>query len=216
MHWSSFYFATKFSHGIWNSFIFAFKFSPWESLFVYLSNFYFPLYERKVWNYERANVELIRSAIDQFDWFRALSNVNFDVYFFRKTLVNIIQYFISNETIICDDRDPLWINKETKKLIAEKNLAFKSYCCSNRSIFLLEKFKALPYQLHLSIKESKEKYYTKFSSRLADLVTSPKIYWSILKTFLNNKKFLAYLLFFMKTNSLQTSKKKAELFNHFL
>ena len=70
----------------------------------------------------------------------------------------------------------------------EKNLSFKSYFFSNRKMFFLEKFKALQYQLHVSIEVSKEKYYTKLSSSLADLLTSPKTYWSILKTFWNNKK----------------------------
>ena len=78
--------------------------------------FYPPPYERTVWYYERANTEqlLIRRAIDQFDWLRALSNVNVDekVYFFTKTLLNVIQIFIPHETIICDNRDPPWVNKE--------------------------------------------------------------------------------------------------------
>ena len=43
-----------------------------------LSIFYPPPYERTVWYYGKANTELIRKAIDQFDWFRALSNVNAD------------------------------------------------------------------------------------------------------------------------------------------
>ena len=61
--------------------------------------------ERTVWHYERENTELTIRAIDQFDWLRALSNVNVDenVYFFTKTLLNIIQSFIPRETIICDD-----------------------------------------------------------------------------------------------------------------
>ena len=65
-------------------------------------------YEGTVWYYERANTELIRRATDQFDWIRALSNVNVDekVYFFTKTLLNIIQNFIPHKTIICDDRNP--------------------------------------------------------------------------------------------------------------
>ena len=42
----------------------------------------------------------------------------------------------------------------------------------------------------LSIKESKEKYYTKLPSRLADPIISPKTYWCILKTFLNKKNSL--------------------------
>ena len=58
--------------------------------------------------------------------------------------------------------------------MVEQNLVFISCCCSNKNIFLPEKFKALQNQLNISIEESKEKYYTKLSSRLADPVASPK------------------------------------------
>ena len=142
------------------------------------SIFYPPSYERTVWYYGRANTELIRRAINQFVWLRALSNVNVDekVLLFHQDAAQHNPKFIQHETIICDDRDPPWINKEIKKLMAEKNLAFKSYCCSNKSMFLLEKSKALQYQLNISIEKSKEKYYTKLSNRLADPLTSPKTY----------------------------------------
>ena len=106
MHWPNFHFTTKFSHGIWNLFIVAFKLSPSHSFCKFdLSIFYAAPYCLVLW---RAITELIRRAIDQFDWLRALSNVNVDekVYFFTKTLLNIIQNFIPHETIICDDRDP--------------------------------------------------------------------------------------------------------------
>ena len=136
-------------------------------------------------------------------------------FFFTKTLLNIIQNFIPHETIICDDRDPPWINKEINKLMLEKNLAFKSYCYSNKSMFLFEKFKALQYQLNISITESKEKYYTKLSSRLADPLTSPKTYWSILKTFLNNKKIPCIPPLFHENQFITDFKEKAELFNHY-
>ena len=39
---------------------------------------YPPTYERTVWFYEKANPELIRRAINEFDWTRALSNVSID------------------------------------------------------------------------------------------------------------------------------------------
>ena len=182
-----------------------------------LSIFYPPPYERTVWYYERGNTELIRRAIDQFDWVRDLSNINVDekVYFFTKTLLNIIQNFIPHKTIICDDRDPPCINKETKKLMFEKRLAFKSYCYSNKSMFLFEKFKALQYQLNISIEESKEKCYTKLPSMLANPLTGPKTYWSILKTFLNNKKIPCIPPLFHENKFITDFKEKAELFNHF-
>ena len=190
MHWPNFHFATKFNYEIWNSFIVASN-CHYHLVFAKfnLSIFYPPPYERTAWYYETANTELIRRAIDQFDWLRVLlSNVSVDekVYSFTKKLLNTIQSFIPHETIICDDRDLPWIYKEIKKLMFEKNFAFKSYCCFNKKF---EKFKTLQHQLNIFIEESKEKYYTKLSSRLADPLTSKRTYWSILKTLLNKKKY---------------------------
>ena len=84
--------------------------------------FYPPPYERNVWRYKQANIELIRQAIDNFDWNRALDNVSptRQVSIFNDTILNIISNFIPHETIICDDRDPPWINSKIKKVIHEK------------------------------------------------------------------------------------------------
>ena len=99
--------------------------------------------------------------------------------------------------------------------MVEKNLACKTYSFSNRNMFLLKKSKALQYQLQIPIEESKNKYYTKLSSRLADPLTSPKTYWSILKTFLNNKKIPCIPPLFHENKFITDFKEKAELFNHF-
>ena len=103
------------------------------------------------------------------------------------------------------------MNGEIKNLINEKNLAYKSHCRFNRDVFLFEKFKLLQNQLNVSIENYKQTYYSKLSSKLVNSGTSSKTYWSTLKTFLNNKKFLVYLLYFMKINF----KEKAELFHTF-
>ena len=73
-----------------------------------LSIYYPPPYERPVWYYNRANADLIRRAIDLFDWDKALrfNDVDKQVAIFNDTLMNIMENFVPNETIICDDRDP--------------------------------------------------------------------------------------------------------------
>ena len=43
-----------------------------------LSTLYPPPYERTVWFYKKANSELIRRAINEFNWIRTLSNVSID------------------------------------------------------------------------------------------------------------------------------------------
>ena len=53
------------------------------------------------------------------------------------------------------------------------------------------------------------------SSRLAEPLTSPETYWSILKTFVNNKKIPSILPLFHENKFVTGFKEKAELFNHF-
>ena len=69
------------------------------------------------------NADLIRRAIDLFDWDKALriNDMDKQVAIFSNTLMNIMQIFAPNETIICDDRDPPRMNKEIKQLIEQKN-----------------------------------------------------------------------------------------------
>ena len=40
---------------------------------------------------------------------------------FNKTLLNIFHNFIPNKIILCDDKDPPWMNDEIKKWIKSKN-----------------------------------------------------------------------------------------------
>ena len=80
---------------------------------------YPPSNKSTVWCYD-----LIQRAVNQFDWVRALPNVNVD---------QLIRIFIPHETIICGKRDPPWINKEIKKPIVENNLTYKS-SYANRDI----------------------------------------------------------------------------------
>ena len=183
-----------------------------------------PTYERTFWFYEKANLELIRRPINEFDWIRALSNVSIDkkVCYFTETLLNIIHNFIPPEIIVWENRDLPWMNNKIKKLINEKNLAYKSknlayksYCRFNRDVFLFEKFKFLQNQLNVSIENSKQTYYSKLAGKLANPATSSKTYWSILKTFLNNKKIPCIPPLFHENKFITNFKEKAELFNTF-
>ena len=108
---------------------------------------------------------------------------------FNKTIKNILSNYIPHERIICDDKDPPWFSKNNKQLIQEKNNTCKSYILSDKNPQIFERVKSLQNQ-------------------------SAKTYWSILKTLLNNKKFLASFLFH-KGNYVRDFKKKAKLFNSF-
>ena len=74
---------------------------------------YPPPYEREIWHYQKANIDVIKRAINSFDWDKTFSNIDIDnmVSIFNQTIVNILCNFIPHETILFDDRDPPWMKK---------------------------------------------------------------------------------------------------------
>ena len=56
---------------------------------------------------------------------------------FNKTIKNIMSNYIPHKTIICNDRDPPWINRDIKQLILDKNHAYKSYIGNHKSFEVL-------------------------------------------------------------------------------
>ena len=95
--------------------------------------------------YEKANVDHIRRSTDEFSWERCFANttINDKVHMFNKTIKNIMSNHIPQETFICDDRDPPWINKDIKQLILDKNHACKSYIRNDRSLQFFNQFQFL-------------------------------------------------------------------------
>ena len=73
----------------------------------------------------RTHTELIRRAINEFQWQRAFlnTNVNEKVNIFNSTILNILSNFIPHEIEVCDDKDPPWFKKKIRALIQEKK------CC---------------------------------------------------------------------------------------
>ena len=178
---------------------------------------YPPPYEREVWHYQRVNVNQIRQAISEFPWdnrFASIS-VNEQVQLFTQTLQNIISNYIPHETITCDDRNPPWIDEKIKKLVLQKNGAFLAYSRDKNNTDLFNKFQSLQAHLKTTIEESKQNYYSRLSNKLLDSKTSPKSYWSILKTFVNNKKIPCIPPLFHNGKFIMDFKEKAELFNDF-
>ena len=146
-----------------------------------LKVFYPPPYEREIWHYQRANVDLIQRAIEQFSWeklFRNLS-INEIVFLFNKTIKDIFSNFIPHETITCDDRDPPWINKNIKQLIHEKSNTYRSYILNDKNPQIFHKVKYLQKQLKNLTEHSQEKYYIRISKTLVDPMTNLKTHWSL-------------------------------------
>ena len=80
------------------------------------------------------------------------------------TIKGIMSNFIPCEAIICDDRDLFMDWQENKKIHEENNL-YKNYL-KNNDTKMFEKLTLLPKQLHPDMVESKNDYYSNYSTKL--------------------------------------------------
>ena len=105
---------------------------------------------------------------------------------FNKTLLNFFHNFIPNKIILCDDKDPPWMNDEVKNLIKRKNWLFQ---CQRKSGNLdYASSNSITQDISNAFNSSKLKYHERLALNLNDPKTAPKTYWKILKTFVNGTK----------------------------
>ena len=69
-----------------------------------------------------------------------LIDINDQVILFNETIVNIMNNFIPNETMIFDDRDSPWLNKNMKNMINYKNAIYNNLTRYNDSHLQLQLF----------------------------------------------------------------------------
>ena len=96
--------------------------------------FYPPPYQKTVWRYQQVGTELMKRGLEYFDRQNAFLNCNPNesVSVLVKTVLNIMINFIPDETILVDDRDPLWITTKLSKLQETYfKTCFKTYFTKN-------------------------------------------------------------------------------------
>ena len=170
-----------------------------------------------MWHFSQANSDHIKKAVDLFDWESALIDldVNEQVSVFNDTITNIMPHFVPNEIIICDDRDPPWMNRHIKNLILYKAIFYKTFVRGKNSMFHLLTFNNLRNHLNQFIQKAKQNYLNKVTMKLSDPSTSTKCYWSLLKNLLNNKKMPFIFPIFHNNKYVVDFKENSEIFNTF-
>ena len=131
--------------------------------------FYPPPDNRLPWNYEQVNTDLKR-AIELFDWEKSFSNlkVNKQVSVFNEAVMNTFENFIKHKTITCNSKDPHWMNKQIKTLIAEKSSLYKRLKQKMVNSKVLDKLHALQAKLQGLSNFFQYKCYMKISKKLSD------------------------------------------------
>ena len=155
-----------------------------------LDIYYPPPYQRLIWDYKKTDTKVIRKALDLVNWERLFDNkdINSQVTVLNETILNVFRDYVPNKYITIDDKDPVWMNDLIKSKIKIKNLFFKQSIQNGRFegdyVFL----EALITDITELISSTKNLYYENLAKKLNNPLLQAKTYWSILKTFYNEKK----------------------------
>ena len=115
-------------------------------------------------------------------------DINAQVTSFNDTILSIFKNYVPNKYITIDEKDLVQKNDTIKAKIKTKNLLFKQYIQHERFESDFGFLKALINELNELI--SSTLYYENLAKKLNNPLLQAKTYWSILKTFYNDKKIL--------------------------
>ena len=182
-----------------------------------LKIFYPPPYEREFWHYNQANADLINHSISNFNWDYVLASddVDMQVSTFNKVFLNVMSNFVPHEIIVCDDKDPPWFNKHIKNLILHTESVSRNILHSRNNQFLQRRLVRAKELIQTEINLSKQKYFERISKKLCNSNPSSKCYWSLLKSFLIDKKIPLIPPLYHGTRFITDFNEKCNLFNSF-
>ena len=135
------------------------------------------------------------------------------VFLFNWIIKDILSNYIPHETIICENRDPLWINNRVEELM-RKMIFFKV-------TFIVIRIPRYSIELIISrvfpesfIEANKKRFYSCICRRMMNPL-SIKTKWSILTWSLYNKNICCIPSLLHQNRFITKYKDKAELFSNF-
>ena len=147
-----------------------------------------PPFPRRVWHYNRANVDAIRGALLQYDWERNLGNtptIDEKVSLFNTVLLNVAKNFIPFDDIIVKPKDPPWVTKNVKISYNKYRRKYTHFIKNGSLPAEKAHIDELKTRYSHLVNETKDKYYKSLGNSLSDPRTGQKKYWSVLKKVLN-------------------------------
>ena len=95
-----------------------------------------PRYPRRIWHYDRANVECINKAISDYDWDGSLDsclNIDTQVELFTNVLTNVFTNYIPFDDIIVKPKDPPWFTNNIKSFYNKYKKKYRMYIKNGRN-----------------------------------------------------------------------------------
>ena len=182
-----------------------------------LNIYYPPPYQRLIWDYKKADTKIIRKALDSVNWERLFDskNINEQVISLNETILNVFRNYVPNKYITINDKDPVWMNEIIKSKIKRKNLLFKQYIQNGRFESDFVFLENLITEINELISSTKNLYYENLAKKLNNPLLQAKTYWSILKSFYNEKKIPIIPPLLVDNKFVTDIQMKANIFNNF-
>ena len=178
---------------------------------------YPPPYQRLIWDYKKTDSKNIRKALDSVNWERLFDqkDTNAQVVALNETILNVFRNYVPNKYITIDDKDPVWMNETIKSKIKAKNALYKKYIQNGRFESDFVYLQNLIIELNELISSTKALYYENLAKKLNNPLLQAKTYWSILKTFYNDKKIPLIPPLLVDDKHVTDIKTKANIFNEY-
>ena len=180
-----------------------------------LNIYYPPPYQRLIWDYKKADANIIRKPLDSVNWERLFDgkNINAQVISLNETILNVFRNYVPNKYRTIDDKDPVWMNEIIKSKIKTKNLLLKQYIQNGRFESDFVFLQALITEINELISSTRNVYYENLAKKLNNPLLQVKTYWSILKTFYNEKNIPLIPPVLVDNNFVTDIQTEANIFN---
>ena len=118
-----------------------------------------PLYKRKIWEYDKANVPRIKDELSNLNWIALFENKCIDemVSIFTDSFLSIMTNNIPNKVITINDKDAPWVTPEVKTAFRKNSRTYKKWKTSFKGHITVQQIQK---ETHSIIEEAKKAYST--------------------------------------------------------
>ena len=144
-----------------------------------------PPFKRTMWDYKNADVASIRRSLLSINWERCIQNRK---EFLTSSIINIFSAFCPNRVVTCRYKDATWMTSEIKQKLKEKKKIYNKYVKNKYDLGYKQLLHEKMIETSNLVANAKENYYQNEGKKITQYFLGPKMYWSILNSFLGNKK----------------------------
>ena len=177
-----------------------------------------PPYSRRIWHYDRADLDSITKAIQNYDWdvsLDACPTIDTQVDIFNDVVTNVMMNFTPFDDIIVTPKDPPWLTSNIKSFYNKYKKRYRRYIKNGRSQLDKMQLNNMKDEYTKLVEKAKESYLKSLGSKLANPLTGMKAYWSALKKLLGGNKAPTIPPININNTFITSVNEKCSIFNKF-